>query len=100
MADFNDSDDLSQFEKPPRHQEDVNAEIERLSIVLVDLLMENEDVQQYAELAPKAFAEQMGETIAMILGNRARLCFAMLRRGYESGIQELEDMDVEQFDED
>lgn len=95
MADVNDLGDVGDFEEPPRHPLDIQAELEKLSNATTETIFEEGIFDDYAEKFPEEFAYQMGETIAMVLGDRARRLRAKMIEGYDGGMAELEEMGVE-----
>ena len=89
--------DVGDFEEPPRHPTDVQEELQRLSTNLTNTIFEDEIFDEFAEKFPEEFAYQIGETIAIVLGNRAQRFRGKLIEGFNDGIEELtNDMEVEQ----
>lgn len=99
MSDTNDLGDTDDFPRPARHPTDIKVELERLSTGVTNAIFEEEIFDEFALKFPEKFAYQIGEALAMLLGNRARRLRAKLLEGYDDGVDELiHDLEIEQDD--
>ncbi len=96
MSDINDFNDVSEFETPTRHPTDIQKELEKLSDDITNAIFEGEIFDEFVEKYPEEFTFQIGESIAMLLGDRAQRYRNELLKGFDSGIEQLTDMEIDQ----
>jgi hypothetical protein len=87
--------DVGDFEEPPRHPDDIKAELAELSTKMTNDIFENEIFDEFVGKFPEEFVYQIGETIAIVLGDRAQGLRAKLIEGFDGGLEEPRDMNEE-----
>lgn len=80
--------DVGDFEKPPRHPDDIKTEREKLASAMMEILFESDSFSNYGEKFPQEFAYQMGEAV-VFLAAPGRSVRAQLLQGYDDAVEDI-----------